>query len=771
MVDLKEQVSAATATIEDLRDDGASLGKKLYSLLCLIALVYAFIAGLRTVVDWDLGWQMATARWIVQHHQIPSVDVLSYTAAGRPWIYPVGSGLIFYALYQLGGYALLSWFGAAICVATIALLLRRGSAITAFLAILAVPLIAQRSTPRADVFSVVLVAAYLSLLWQQHETGRARLWLLPALMVVWVNLHLGLSAGLALITGYAMVECLETPWPDRRSAAIARLRKSWPWLIATVPATFVNPWGWRVFLNLIGFMTPMTSGSEWIMEWAPAKLSWPLVLAGLSLRNPNSFVLLLLVAAVSIPVALWHREIGAAILLAGSAWLGMRHLRLQVFFSIVVVIVAGAVLTQALQAWRSKVEDLRTRNILAVGASCLVGLLVTVWSLDLVTQRTYFGRTDLSNFGTGLGWWFPEGGADFLQRESIPGEVFNSYDEGGFVAWRLGPKYRDYIDGRANPFGMSLVQRSTQLMDSLPDSPEWQTEATRYNINAVLVALGRYQGVEQFPVLNQFCRSRMWTPVYLDETSAVFLRRTPATQPLIDRLQIDCATVPFPLIKAGRSRTGFFNRAANTAVLLKTLGRYPEALAAIDQALVIDPGNAFLHFNRAEVFAITGQWRDAELEYLTAAKSQPNTVSWAKLAKLYERQRRITEATQAWERVIEIDPGAYMASYSLAYDYLNLAQPREALSAFDGALRRKPKASGLEDEVDESFFANVAHGRAMAWKAIGDSQRAIAFEQETLKIAPDRGDDWLELANLYESAGRAQEAVQARQRATQLGAK
>src|SRR5208282_620858 len=110
-----------------------------------------------------------TGRWVVQHHSIPSVDVLSYTAWGQPWIYPVGAGIIFYVAYLLGGYALISWIGAAACVGAVALLLRRGSAVSAAIAIVAVPIVALRTTPRADMFTVVLFAAFLSILWEQHR--------------------------------------------------------------------------------------------------------------------------------------------------------------------------------------------------------------------------------------------------------------------------------------------------------------------------------------------------------------------------------------------------------------------------------------------------------------------------------------------------------------------------------------------------------------------------------------------------------------------------
>ena len=168
---------------DNLAPGNSALQRRLFLLLACIALVYAFLAGLRTVSDTDLGWQLATGRWVAQHYSVPSTDVLSYTAAGQPWIYPVGAGLIFYAAYLLGGYALISWIGAAACVGTVALLLRRGSAVSAGIAILAVPLIAYRTAPRADMFTVVLFAAFLSLLWENYQTGHARLWLLPLLMV------------------------------------------------------------------------------------------------------------------------------------------------------------------------------------------------------------------------------------------------------------------------------------------------------------------------------------------------------------------------------------------------------------------------------------------------------------------------------------------------------------------------------------------------------------------------------------------------------------
>ena len=138
----------------------------------------------------------------MQHGQIPFTDVFSYTASGTEWIYPVLSQILLYLSYVIGGYGLLSWLGAAACVSTVALLLRRSSMAGVILAIISVPLIAACTPPRAEMFTAVLFAAYVNLLWHYHQSGEGPLWLLPVLMCLWVNLHLGFIAGLAMCGAY-----------------------------------------------------------------------------------------------------------------------------------------------------------------------------------------------------------------------------------------------------------------------------------------------------------------------------------------------------------------------------------------------------------------------------------------------------------------------------------------------------------------------------------------------------------------------------------------
>lgn len=766
---------------------GPGCSPRLLHVLRVVALAYAFVAGLHTVTDWDLGWQMATGRWVAQHHSIPSTEVFSYTALGEPWIYPVGSGLFFYTAYLLGNYALLSWLGTVACVGTVALLLRKGTAVWAVLAIFAVPLIADRTTPRADMFTVVLFAAFLSVLWENHETlppfqqtgtepAVARqgisLWLLPLLMMAWVNLHVGFVAGLALVAVYVAIEGLEMLWPERRQAAIYRFRRSWPTVLATFAAVFANPWGWRIWQALLRQQSAMTIHSQAINEWMPVRLNWTALMAALSQRNPKSATvfILLAVAIVTVPTAIWRKQIGAASLICGAALLAIRHERLGVLFGLVSVVVCGAVLTPEIVRLSSRIEDKRVRSVLAAGLICLAVVLVYARSADLVSDRSYLGSsTELGSFGTGLSWWFPESAAAFIERENIPGQIFNSYNEGGYVTWRLGTMYHDYIDGRAIPFGPVLFNRNAALMESPPQSPEWRQEVERYDINAMIIPLARYGALQFFPVLRQFCASDEWRPVYLDEVSVVFARRTPKTEDLIRHWEVKCATAPLPAVIPASSDSRAFNQWANAAAVLYALGRNSEAFAAAARAEAIFSSSAMVHIIQGNLLAQAGDPLAAEQQYLLANSLEPTGHSWATLAVFYGQQGRLSENINAWKHVAELAPisACPAALLSLGNAYLEAHRPQEALQSFEASANCLSPEPTIQD-MAKPMLANLAHGRALAWDALGDAYRAVSSEEEAVRLMPNRPEQWAMLAGLYDRLGKPDDARRARERAYSL---
>ncbi len=729
-----------------------------FLILSAVALTYAFLAGLRTVSDYDVFWQMATGRWVAQHHTIFSTDVFSYTAQGQPWIYPAGSGLLFYVAFLIGGYSLISWLGAIACVSSIALLLRHGSAVTAALAIIAVPAIAARTAPRADMFTVVLFAAFLSILWEQHENGTGKLWLLPLLMVAWVNLHLGFISGLALACAYAVSEAMRLLDRQQRQATRERLKAALPWLVATLFATLVNPWGWGIYQALLRQEAAMSVHSERITEWAGISLTSATLQQALSLHDPaSSGEWLLLAAVVAVIIAVFRRQWSAAVLLAGAIWMAMRHVRFLAALACVVVIVGGAVLNTALENAGALIRDTRLRGILAGGMAVALILLAGLRSVDLVSNRYYRSGTEINSFGAGLSWWFPERAMAFIERENLPAQVFNGYEEGGFLVWRLGPRYRDYIDGRAIPFGPDLFSHLQQILQSPPDSPQWRNEADAHGINTVVLSLARYNGLKYVgSVLPQYCNSETWRLVYIDEVSAVFVRQLPQTRTLIGHFQVDCASAPLPVAAHFGNRQAEFNGWANAASVLLALHRNQEAAVASARALSLFSDSAALWYIRGAALLLTDHPREAEQALLQSAALEVNGATWSELADLYRRERRFPAAIDALERLTVISPNPPAILMALGYTYLESGRPQDALQAFDRTEKALPAGTN-------PALAETDNGRALAWSLVGNVEKATFFEEKAITLAPQTPTYWDQLAHFYDLQGRATDAQKARE--------
>jgi hypothetical protein len=499
--------------------------------LTVLALLYAFFAGLHTVFDLDMGWHLATGRYVVQHHAIPSTDVLSYTSAGAEWIYPPFAGVLLYGIFSAWGYAGLSWFCALASVAIVGCLLRnpsrKESGVAAALAILSVHILSLRAFPRADLFTILFFGIFLAQLWSFHWSssvvpgnatepprGHTRLWVLPLLMLLWVNLHPGFIAGLALLFAYLLIEALELFFLERRRVVLERLKQAWPSLAAIVVATLFNPYGLRIFkasLSLLGLpRSNAPSAAPYIVELYGVRLTFASLAQALVWRDAHtsSYLWLALVAVVVITLALWLRKFGAALLMAAALYFSIQHLRFQALFACVVVVVGSTIFAEALQDRKQGNANFTAKRysvlcLLPVIALCLLTCLRIV---DLASNRTYHMFLVEQMFGTGESWWFPERAAAFIRRGHLPGNVFQLYNLGGFTAWRLGPTYGDFIDGRG--VSPAVWAEEEELRSSPVDSPVWERASDRRNINILFFSLAKsYGGIPG--TLPSLCQSQL----------------------------------------------------------------------------------------------------------------------------------------------------------------------------------------------------------------------------------------------------------------------
>jgi tetratricopeptide (TPR) repeat protein len=747
--------------------------------LVAIALVYAFLAGLHTVSETDLGWQMAAGRYVVQHHQIPSTTLFTYTVPGSTWIYPPFSGVIFYLLYLLGGYAALSWFSAFACAATVALTVWRGGRVTAPLAILAVPAIAFRIMPRADLFTTVLFAAVLVVLARYYEGQQVRLWLLPVLMLLWVNMHHGFVAGLALMGAYVFSELCDLVFTDRRAASFARLEKAIPWLIASAAATLVNPWGLGIYRALSRQNKVTLPLTNFIGEWSPVHFNSLALRQAFNPRDPASADWwMLALGAIAILVCIWKLRPGPAILLAALLYESIAHVRFQAVFAVLVVVLGGSLLPalaelfSMLQARAAQDKESphakfihAAPRALALVVVILFAFLAAVRSYDLISNRYFIESGQLYFFGPGESWWFPERAMNVLEREHLPASLFHPYDMGGFLTFRVGEKYPDFADGRFIPFAGELFQEQKELSSAPPDSAQWQKAADRWNINTVVFSLSRYAGLGSFP-LDAYCRSATWKPVYLDDVSILFVRYRPEYADLLSRLAIRCDTVQLtpPPAAAGnswRARAERFNFLMNAASIYYLLSRDEEAFSALREAAQLFPDESNLHLVTAQLLQSNNRPVEAEQEYLRAISALPGDASWFALARLYNSQHHYAEAAGCIKEAVKYSQVPYDRFRSLGHVYLSMNQPQDALDAFDQAERTSPYRNNTTG-IGKNFNAQIAEDRSRAYRALKDLSLAIAQQEFAVRLTPEDPTAWRTLAELYDADGNWAGAEDAR---------
>ena len=166
------------------------------------ALVWTLVAllAIRPQGDLDYWWHVRIGEWIVGHVEIPRTALLTWLSSS-PWTaHEWASEVILYELNQATGpFGSIALFGSVtiaifIVMASVMRLLRPTmSALSiAIFGLVAAFAATAIWLPRAQLFDILFSLAALRIALGYLERGERRgLWLMPLVMVAWVNLHGG----------------------------------------------------------------------------------------------------------------------------------------------------------------------------------------------------------------------------------------------------------------------------------------------------------------------------------------------------------------------------------------------------------------------------------------------------------------------------------------------------------------------------------------------------------------------------------------------------
>lgn len=409
-------------------------------LAVFFLLLLPVIAGFRgKLADPDLWWHLKAGEWIVQHRAVPWEDPFSYTAAGRPWIaYSWLCEVLFFELVRTFGCAALIHFKSFAALALVGCLYRSSRAAGAgpFAAVLAAALGAVATagawSERPQLLSLVFFAGFVRML--QTAGGKRRLvWIGPLLIAIWANLHIFFFLGIGLLGLAAFCETVG----GRPSSRL------WGATMISGLATLATPYGWRL-LDHVPTMIHQPAIGRMVAEFRSPDFATPLgLLMGL-------FVLTSIVLVVIGRERLAPFELTT---FAASLAAGLYMIRNIPIFAILATPILARRIDEFLPASSSAPPRKTPRALLGLHWALLAGGLVLAASF----------------WPTGRGWretlapdLFPVAAADFVAERYPGARLFNDFDWGGFLIFRLHPQSLVSIDGRTQVYGEKILNAYTR---------------------------------------------------------------------------------------------------------------------------------------------------------------------------------------------------------------------------------------------------------------------------------------------------------------------
>jgi hypothetical protein len=361
------------------------------------------------------------------------------------------------------------------------------------------------SNMRSHIFTYLFFLLWMLILEHSRlKETQKYLWILPVSMILWVNLHGGCIAGLALLGIYTISQLIE--------------RKEFkPYLIVLVISillTIVNPYTYHYYLFIID---ELTAKHYQISEWAKLDLK--------NIEDFKFFKLLLLVGIIAFIFSKKPKSDPAAIILLVSlAFFSFMAVRHTMIFSLV----AGVFIYEHLSdIYQRLLKDLRTKKgdeyaniidfFLNKGFAIIViivftALLSTInfsdWKFKFLQEK------------------YPLNAIRFIKENSLKGNILIPFHWGSYATWRLYPDNKVSIDGRyVTAFPEKVYNEN---LDFYFARKNWKNFLETFKPDILLVD-------QKFsPVYEKLLKEKYWRIIYEDSYAAIFI---PYNNPEINNLK------------------------------------------------------------------------------------------------------------------------------------------------------------------------------------------------------------------------------------------
>jgi hypothetical protein len=482
----------------------------------LAVLVFGSAGGL--LGDGDSGYHVRTGRVILETWTVPFNDIYSYHTPALEWTaHEWLAEVIMAAIDRKFGLTGVVLFFAVLLAAIHWLLYRvlRSQSDDIILCVVITLLATAASSShwlaRPHVFSLLFILVWYHLLNRFQYKDEPTLIFLPALMIAWVNLHGGFIVGLILLGLYLAGNLFSVIFasPTESDRSQQKVRFLLLCIVATTLVTFLNPVGYKILL----FPFRVTS-DRFVMDRVAEFLS-----PNFHEVLPFKYMLLTTIAALAFARrSLNAIEVGLLTLLSYMSLYSVRHVSLFAIIVAPILLRAGeSIVAQLSVGWlrfhRQRNENLRTIE------TGLNGFLWPSLAIVLIGCLAFAGRLRY-HFNENV---FPVAAVEFLQRETVPGNMFNNDEFGDYLIFTAWPKYRVFMDGRSDMYSEKFGDPYLKVAHAFPG---WKDILGRFNINWVFFNT-------ESALSSALSQDNEWQVIYSDKIATIFVRKSPSNEPLL----------------------------------------------------------------------------------------------------------------------------------------------------------------------------------------------------------------------------------------------
>lgn len=494
-------------------NDNDAVSKVMYVSFIIVLTASVFSVAIIPINSADFWWHLKTGEYILQTHELPEQDPFTYTSLSDDPEYPGRPNLILkgYWLSQLLFAVIVNAFGLegiiifrgllfvsiAICIICFIRLCSNSQAslIPLILFALATKVAVEDSDrPQMFIFLFSFVAVLICE-WALRKRNNLLLYLNIPLMLIASNMHPGYIVGIVYLIIYVACSRFEERLkPARRSLVISSF--------LAVLITYLNPNHWNVMGVLSAFYKEGGIMTATIMEHRSPFIILPHITS-----DPGWLAYWMLIV-LSLPAVLFlfvKKRYTWGILLLGVTGASLWSMRYIYFF----VPLSTVFITLFMQeVVFSKIKFTRI----------IEPALLTALVLFLIAKPLHENNIGLKSVLYDM--TFPVSAADFMARENLPQPVFNSFEYGGYLEWKLWPKYKMFIDTRE--LISSVYYRYLEIMDYTPRGRDYLEE---YRVALVITPAIYPLSGKMIPLVRGLFHDPKWSVIYLDGQSIMFARK------------------------------------------------------------------------------------------------------------------------------------------------------------------------------------------------------------------------------------------------------